>query len=830
MKKTSGFLGSLLLASVITLSLLLGCNTGGGGGEIDDGGGDSPDAKSILSSLGVADVANPPAQELTSTIGVTSTPSSEWQPLRKDYAVFTPKAEVFSLGLSKDGTVFNYYNEDGVAGYATTSPLTDDQAWEKDCAKATCAADLDGDAIDEIAILYTPTNGGSGLDAIVYDDGSFTKAEKVAGINLGTENFLREGGWNTTISTSHATEYIYDRLAACPADLDGDGKDELLLYAGKTAWALELGVSGSSSIIGTKTYEEDISDIAAGDCDGDGEAEFAVCLVTQGFALYDSSFDSALTNPAIYTLSGSQQGSEAAFGDFNGDNIDELCVSYSTSSEVTAKLYSASGDSLDLRQTLTASSLPFNIFVYKAFPRAVDIDGDGLDELLFMYKLYKNVLSRSDSTIDVYSSDHAGSFNYYYTVRDVEVADVDGDAKQDLVVMGVNYGMWAAIYAMGYNSTNSAVTVKPNAANPQSYLNANTDKTPMFATYNNYIPLSSAAIVAGNFDDDSDRVRYAGHQLEFTEPIVIAALASPPYWKDVADKEPTYSYTNWVTSYGTSSGSSSSSGTSVGFSVGLSMEFEQEGSIFGIKLAKFKASASFKASVDSAYDTTSTFAESRAFSCVGGEDRVVFTAVPQDSYSYVVLRSASSSDIGKTLTISLPRRPDIYSVDRAFYNDHNGGLADIDAAVFGHKLGDPKSYPTLGQRDDLLEAYPGYSSSSAVSVNEYNPATTTGGSVEFQLEAEEEKSTTFSWDTAMDTSIGGGAGGFTVALDLGFHAGCSYTTTVSQGTIFTGTVGNLPESYFNNPNYGYSEGLFAYSYSSSAWPKPFWVVNYWVEY
>jgi hypothetical protein len=270
--------------------------------------------------------------------------------------------------------------------------LTDDQVWERDCAKATCSADLDGDGIDEIVVLYAPADNAvtakaSELDARVYKNGALTGSGVVSGLTLGNEDYLKEGGWNTSINSSHATEYLYDRIAVCRADLDGDGKDELLLYAGKTAWALKLSATGSCAVLESNTYTEDITDIAAGDCDGDGKAEFAVCLATQGFALYDSSFSAPLTSPELVSLSSSQKGCEACFGDFDGDNVKELCVNCSEAGQHTAIIYKLASGSLSKKQAVTVSSLPSNIYVFRAFPRAIDINGDGTDELFYMYKV-----------------------------------------------------------------------------------------------------------------------------------------------------------------------------------------------------------------------------------------------------------------------------------------------------------------------------------------------------------------------------------------------------------------------------------------------------------
>jgi len=335
--------------------------------------------------------------------------------------------------------------------------------------------------------------------------------------------------------------------------------------------------------------------------------------------------------------------------------------------------------------------------------------------------------------------------------------------------------------------------------------------------------MNNICIAAGNIDRDSIRVQFKEHKLEFTNPIIIAAIASPPYFSDIAAAEPDYNYLEWETAYGTTSTTGSSSGTSLGFSVGLTVEFEQEVSFFGIKGAQFKASAAFSNTLDWTVEESYSVSKSKTYVAYGGKNRIVFSSIPVDTYSYTVLDNPTDTDsVGTIVTISLPRDFSIYSVEQDFYNANNGVLADIGTEIFPHTLGDPFTYPTKAQKDTLTTGNPkGYASDLVT------PAQG-DGVTELSIVVGSGKDVTQSWESATDLEIGGGAGGVSVLGTFGFHAGLSTTTSTSTDTEFSGTAGNLPTKYFNNPNYAYSQGLFVYPYKSTA-GNYYWVLNYWVE-
>jgi len=340
---------------------------------------------------------------------------------------------------------------------------------------------------------------------------------------------------------------------------------------------------------------------------------------------------------------------------------------------------------------------------------------------------------------------------------------------------------------------------------------------------------TTTILVAANLDRDTARVRYAGHDFGFTDPIVIAVLASPPYWAEVAQADAAYAgaYPNWQTSFGQATSQSSSASVSAGFSIGITIECEQEFAVFGIKAAQFKASASFKTNVDWNLSSSYEIAQEVQYYAIGGEDKVIFTAAPIDVYSYEILDSPDGSEVGRTMTIQVPRAFSIYKTTKELFNASNGAAFDIDSTVLKHTKGLPRSYRTPSEKNSLIAAYGGYQTS-AETVGQAPDGQPTGPTWR-EIAATSTTAMDLSLEEEIEASVGGGAAGVSVLLDAGFRAGVSFGTSTSASTIFGGTFGYLPARFYAQASYLYKAGLFAIPYFDERDNRLFWIVDYWVE-
>ena len=96
-----------------------------------------------------------------------------------------------------------------------------------------------------------------------------------------------------------------------------------------------------------------------------------------------------------------------------------------------------------------------------------------------------------------------------------------------------------------------------------------------------------------NMDDDTIVLRYTGeHYYTYADPEVLAVLASPPYFADLANDDDDSQMIESKTSYGTSKGSGGGSTYSNSFSVGVYTSWEHSFSILGVELAHAEAESS----------------------------------------------------------------------------------------------------------------------------------------------------------------------------------------------------------------------------------------------
>ena len=192
-----------------------------------------------------------------------------------------------------------------------------------------------------------------------------------------------------------------------------------------------------------------------------------------------------------------------------------------------------------------------------------------------------------------------------------------------------------------------------------------------------------------------------------------------------------------------------------------------------------------------------------AYSSGPDEDKVIFTAIPFDVYYYTVVSSPDPSEIGKPMTINIPREMQTLSVSRTFYNTKNGDKPDIDGQVLNHTIGNVWSYPSLLERNALLTNDGLYSIDSPVDVG--------SGSITVGISTTQGQGTgTFS-DFSVKVESEVGSGGFTAGVSAGFHYGHEYTVTNTESTMYEGTVGDIPDTHYSADK-AYIFGLFTYPF------------------
>ena len=147
---------------------------------------------------------------------------------------------------------------------------------------------------------------------------------------------------------------------------------------------------------------------------------------------------------------------------------------------------------------------------------------------------------------------------------------------------------------------------------------------------------SSFSLCLANTDNDSSYMNYAGkHYYRYTDPKVLAVLASPPYFKDLLDRDDlSGNYAESTTSYSSTTGSESGSTGGTTITVGAYVSFEQEISVFGVKIGQTEAEAVVTSGFTWETEKTSSLEQTVSYSATSGEDKVALYSIPMEIYQY----------------------------------------------------------------------------------------------------------------------------------------------------------------------------------------------------
>jgi hypothetical protein len=316
-------------------------------------------------------------------------------------------------------------------------------------------------------------------------------------------------------------------------------------------------------------------------------------------------------------------------------------------------------------------------------------------------------------------------------------------------------------------------------------------------------------VAVGNVDEDSAVVKFTGeHELLYAEPELLVAMAAPPFYRD-SENQIEESYT----SFGKASATGAEETQSVGFSVGFSIGYENK-DLFG-------NGASFKISVNNQFDSYAkervTFQEWVTYT-TGDEDSVVFTVVPFDVYYYEVVSAPNPAEVGNTLSINLPRRPQTMLASAPYF-DRFVNESRKSAPLFAtHVVGDPLSYPGVEERDALCSG-DCFSSGQELTVGQGSGFT----QVDIMKTAAKSHGTAYRLSVEVESEAS--VFGVTAGSSVGFSYGYGMEITTEETTIFTGRVGSVEDL---TPETTYNFGLFAHKQGHPTSLKPVLVVDYWV--
>ena len=517
----------------------------------------------------------------------------------------------------------------------------------------------------------------------------------VRGTDIGQNPYVGDANNKTNIIWNWEYDAMFDIAAG---DMDGDGYDEIAVYSSNKVYtysyknntlskiteyenAVNLGsANGENKYLKLRTA---VVTLAFGDLNADDKEE----LVIAESSSYDSdNVDKGTVG--IYALDGKDLKKEwstdlkdgstliryanVATGDIDGNYKDELVIAgYYSDNNKTATCkkdkfyykivkfesdaYTDSGwkttnQEIDLLQRVVDNS-------YQLIPpvslTCAATQGVGYAEQVFLGGCLYSVNGDTKSNLTGIS---LGYLTRISTNREYKKDDGKKANKEEIFVVNVvagnfngnRYGQEQIVYAFGMKHddsdrywydigyVNKKSAGSTNADSPSEYWYGQEQVMNFESSYNRdsnkrraSLYLSLAAV---DCDNDSTLMRYKGQEVTWTKPEVLTILQSAPYFQDLED---TRGYLNQSqTAYGKGNGTTNITTAGGGLSIGTYVSFEQDFSVFGVKIASIEAEAQSKHSFNYSYEGSKTKTISVAYSGSAGDDYAVVYAVPFMEYQY----------------------------------------------------------------------------------------------------------------------------------------------------------------------------------------------------
>ena len=772
------------------------------------------------------------------------------------------KSEAFSPNTGKDNYVaemtidsasqvylYIYQVEGGNKRYVRSTKVCDARAsggdandkaniiynWEYDAMYDIAAGDMDGDGYDEIAVYAQNC-----VYVYSFEDG--TLSELIKKETVKPEGVNEGGGKYKKLKTAVVT------LAF--GDLNADDKDELVIAENMTYGSSNPAKDNKVEIYAledsTLTSKENITlyttanatpfvnevriryaNVATGDIDGDYQDE----LIIAGYISANGNGQCSKENVAYMVVKGDSKNNFENSGwkranhtidllDRVVDNKDQLIPPVALTCAATQGvghaeqlflggwLYSVNlGTSKNLSDvTLTDLTQMSTNREYKK-----DNGNKANKEEIFVVNVvagnFNGNRNGQEQIVYAFGMKHDDSDRYWYDIGYINKKDpgsTDADKSS-----GYWYGQEQV---MNYESSYNRDSSKARAS----------------------LYLSLAAV---DCDDDSTLMRYKGKTVTWTKPEVLTVLQSAPYFQDLQDTR------DYINQGQTGLGKSKAAGDKVtaggSLSLGTYVSFEQDFSVFGVKVASIEAEAQSKNSFTYAYEETKKKETEINYSGSAGDDYAVVYAVPYMEYQYETWvpeytlppskneeyykyidnylsgklknwstiksdpsklsaeRTKAENELGirpnmtvegswQPSSVMVPMEPAKVLITVDDYDEiaeQTEGLEPIRGNILNSTPGDPATYDAVGARSNDFHAIG----------NQQKVTTGEGGNITVTETSTTEKSHDFEYSYEFEAKVGAGAGGLTVGVLAGFGANAGGGISTSSSKSYSATVDNLPK-------------------------------------
>ncbi|WP_019230314.1 S-layer homology domain-containing protein [Sedimentibacter sp. B4] len=334
----------------------------------------------------------------------------------------------------------------------------------------------------------------------------------------------------------------------------------------------------------------------------------------------------------------------------------------------------------------------------------------------------------------------------------------------------------------------------------------------------------STSLCLPNTDLDTSVLKYTGvHYFRYTDPKVLAVLASPPYFKDLLGRDDlSGSYGESETSYSSSEGGSDGVIGHASINAGVYASMEQDISVFGVKIGSVEAELAFHAEFTWETKYATELNQTIEFQTTPGEDTVALYSIPMEIYEYeaTMLDSETGEFVTQVMSVNVPHIAAVTVMPVEKYNmiaENFNILQPVDKTILSHTLGEPSSYPSSADGYNDAVVYDG--DWSAVGYT----STEGGTSIKQEIEMTSEWENSFELSVGMDYKSGAGLGGVVTGFTVGGEIGAGYVMVSTEGSTFSGSLQSMP-SEAEEFGYYHVWKVFYYKYSNGEVEFP--VVSY----
>ena len=715
--------------------------------------------------------------------------------------------------------------------------------WEYDAMYDIAAGDMDGDGYDEIAVYAQNC-----VYVYSFEDG--TLSELIKKETVKPEGVNEGGGKYKKLKTAVVT------LAF--GDLNADDKDELVIAEnigygatnidkGKVGiYRLEtnestkkntlvkamqddisLGIPGSSGIFNNAAPMIRYANVATGDIDGDYQDE----LIIAGYVSAKMNNAKCNRGDIAYMIVKGNSDNQFKHSDWNAVDT--------------------TNNRIDLLDRVVDNE---NQLIPPVALTCAATQGVGHSEQLFLGGWLYSVGLSADMSVTL------SPLTRISTNREYKKDNGDKANKEEIFVVNVvagNFngnrnGQEQIVYAFGMKHDgsdrywydigyiNKKAPGPENANQSSSYWYGQEQVMNYESSYNRDSSKARASLylslAAVDCDNDSTLMRYKGQTVTWTKPEVLTILQSAPYFQDLED---TRGYLDQgQTGYGKGSSSSSSAIAGTSLKVGTYVSFEQDFSVFGVKVASIEAEAQSTHEFEYEFQSTKEKSIEVRYSGSAGDDYAVVYAVPYMEYQYETWvpgytlqgdnyvkylntylsqklgkaesaiteeeREKAAKELGVTQnttvegswqpsSVMVPMKPATVLITVDDYDaiaEQTEGLEPIRGNILNSTPGEPATYDKINSRRTFNKIGA-----------QQRVTTAEGGNVSLEATTTDTAEHTFAYNYEFEAKAGAGAGGVTVGVLAGLGTTAGGGISSSQSNSYSATVDNLPK---DASKYGFS--------------------------